>query len=215
MTLSGVVMIDRRQPAVSVIERLVRQLRIGRAVVVPTETDYALAADATNPEAVALTRDLKGRPESNPFSVLIADCAALQHWGITLGTASAGLARAFWPGPMTLILSTDNPIFKTLAADSSVGVRVSPEPTVRAVLRRFGRPILATSANPSGRTLSASQQNRWLNRLAAPGGLVWARPNRYHRHVASTVVDAREATLRIVREGPISFDALTAVWYKK
>lgn len=211
MTAPGVIPIDRRAPASSAIVRLKRQLLRGRLVVLPTETQYALSADATNKIAVELIRRLKGRSQK-PFSVFLPGLDTLPAWGIACPPAAVRLANAFWPGPLTLILSTDNPMFGRLGGSApTVGVRVSPEPIVALVLARTARPLVATSANPSGRILTPEAENQWLGWQAAAGHVLWARPLRYGRRPASTVIDLTGSRPRELRAGAVSADAWSAV----
>ena len=188
-----------------VIERLVRELREGRLIVLPTETQYALAGDAANRDVVELIRRLKRRSPRLPFSVFLPGLAALPRWRIRCPAAARRLAAAFWPGPLTLILPHDNPVFAALGGRRScVGVRVSPEPLIIALATRLGRPLVATSANPSGAVLTAQEQNHWLTQLARGGQIAWVRPPRYVRRQASTVIDCCGRAPRQLRAGPIA-----------
>jgi tRNA A37 threonylcarbamoyladenosine synthetase subunit TsaC/SUA5/YrdC len=82
---------------------------------------------------------------------------------------------------------------------------------VALVLARIARPLVATSANPSGRILDAEAENRWLGQHAAAGDFLWARPLRYSRRPASTVIDLTGSRPRELRAGPVSADAWGAV----
>jgi len=211
MSAPGVIPIDRRAPASSAILSLKRHLRHGWLAVLPTETQYALSADATNTVAIDLIRRLKGRSQK-PFSIFLPGLDSLPEWGIACPPAVIRLAKAFWPGPLTLILSTDNPMFGRLGGSApTVGVRVSPEPIVALVLVHTARPLVATSANPSGQVLGPEAENRWLGRQAAAGDILWARPLRYRRRQASTVLDLTGSRPRELRAGPVSADAWRAV----
>ncbi|MBI3873028.1 MAG: threonylcarbamoyl-AMP synthase [candidate division Zixibacteria bacterium] len=183
---------------------LSRRLQRGLVVVLPTETQYALAADATNKRAVATVRRIKGRPFDQPFSVFLPCTDDLERWGVALPPAAGLLAAAFWPGPLTLLLPTRNPILARLGQRGSIGIRVSSEPIIASLLRALPVPLVATSANPSGRNLDPRDENRWLANRAASGELVWARPGRFIRRQASTIVDCRGPDPRQLRAGPIS-----------
>ena len=201
---SGIIPIVRSRPPAGAVTRLGRRLSSGRAVVFPTETQYALSVVATDQEAVRLVRRLKGRG-TKPFSVFVADRMALATWRIRVPDWAISLSLRFWPGPLTLILPTDNPMFRLLGAGvSGVGVRVSSEPIVSALARRLAVPLVATSANPSGAQLSARRENRWLECLAQADEILWARPVRYRRRPASTVIDCTGRKPRLLRDGAIS-----------
>ncbi len=130
----------------------------GGLVAVPTETVYGLAADATNGRAVAGIYAAKGRPSFNPLIAHVPDLAAAERHGLFDADARR-LAAAFWPGPLTLVVPRrdGSPLADLATAGlSSVGLRVPAEPTTRALLERFGRPLAAPSANRSGRVSPTS-----------------------------------------------------------
>jgi L-threonylcarbamoyladenylate synthase len=129
-----------------------RILAEGGLVAFPTETVYGLGADATNPAAIAHLYQAKGRPAFNPLIAHVGELAAAR--GIArFDAAATALAEAFWPGPLTLVLP------KTLAcavADlataglDTVAIRIPAHPVARDILRVFGGPVVAPSANISG-----------------------------------------------------------------
>lgn len=200
-----IVPIVRKSPTRSQVRRISENLRRGLPVVLPTETQYALACDATSEQAIRAVRAIKGRLPTAPFSVFLPGFEALADWRIRCPNYGVVLARAFWPGPVTLILPTTNPIFKLLGGDGrSVGVRVTPEPIIAALLEELGSPLVATSANPSGVTMDAPSENRWLRSQAARGALVWAKPLRFECKPASTIIDCTGRSPRQLRPGPIT-----------
>lgn len=134
------------------IERAAEALRAGRLVAFPTETVYGLGADATNGEAVAGIFAAKARPHFNPLIVHVTDMAAAETLAL-LDDDERALARAFWPGGLTLVLEKrpDCPVADlTTAGLETVAIRVPAHPVAAALLRATGRPIAAPSANRSG-----------------------------------------------------------------
>lgn len=125
----------------------------GDLVAIPTETVYGLAGDARSAMAVARIFEAKGRPSFNPLIVHVPDIATAQHYGTWSDTAQR-LSDAFWPGPLTLVLPLRArcglPALVT-AGQGSVALRIPAHPAARALLRVFGGPLAAPSANPSGR----------------------------------------------------------------
>jgi len=194
---------DRDTPPRSLIARLARHITMGRLAVIPTETQYALAADALSIPAIEAVRALKGRAARRPFSVFFTDAAALSEWRIEIPVWARPLAKAFWPGPLTLILPTRNSIFRRLGSTGSVGVRVSPEPLIGMLTKTLNRPLLATSANPSGIVLSMRDENNWLADGAESGKFLWYRPQRYVRRPPSTVLDCCGPKPKLIRAGHI------------
>ena len=131
------------------VDRAAQALASGALAILPTETVYGLAADAGDPRAVAALFEAKGRPRFNP----LIDLAMAQTVGVFDERAIA-LAEAFWPGPLTLVLPVadgDAVCDLARAGLDSVAIRVPGHPLARAVIAALGRPVVAPSANRSGR----------------------------------------------------------------
>ncbi|MFN3835456.1 MAG: L-threonylcarbamoyladenylate synthase [Glycocaulis sp.] len=135
------------------LDRAAAILREGGLVAVPTETVYGLAADATNARAVAALYEAKGRPRFNP---LIAHVDGLERALrlVELCAAARALAAAFWPGPLTLVGKRKDgaPVCDLAAAGlDTLAVRWPDAPAMTGLISRLDRPLVAPSANPSGR----------------------------------------------------------------
>jgi L-threonylcarbamoyladenylate synthase len=129
-----------------------RVLAAGGLVAFPTETVYGLGADAGNGEAIARLYAAKGRPAFNPLIAHVASAAAARKLA-RFDAAAERLAAAFWPGPLTLVLpkAADCPVAALATAGlDSVAVRLPQHPVAQALLRAFGGPVVAPSANRSG-----------------------------------------------------------------
>jgi len=129
-----------------------RCLGSGGLVAFPTETVYGLGADAANGAAIARLYLAKGRPAFNPLIAHVADRAAARRLA-RFDAAAERLAAAFWPGPLTLVLPKADacPVAELATAGlDSIAVRVPALPVAQAILRAFGRPVVAPSANRSG-----------------------------------------------------------------
>ncbi|QCK86385.1 threonylcarbamoyl-AMP synthase [Phreatobacter aquaticus] len=127
-------------------------LRAGGLVAFPTETVYGLGADATDGRAVAGIYEAKGRPSFNPLIAHVASPEAAFALGPFDAHATA-LAKAFWPGPLTLVVPVgdDSPVSDLARAGlSSVGLRVPSHPVAQALLALVDRPVAGPSANRSG-----------------------------------------------------------------
>lgn len=127
-------------------------IRSGALVAFPTETVYGLGADATNGEAVARVFDAKGRPAFNPLIVHVLDLEAAEAIGLFSPTA-CGLAQAFWPGPLTLVVPRRNEagVSDLVSAGlPTIALRAPDHPVACALLSAAQRPIAAPSANRSG-----------------------------------------------------------------
>jgi L-threonylcarbamoyladenylate synthase len=135
------------------IDAAARALREGRLVAFPTETVYGLGADATNGEAVAKVYAAKGRPSFNPLIAHVPDAETAFALGEFSSEARA-LAKAFWPGPLSLVVprKADCPVSLLASAGlGSIAIRVPAHPMALELLKAVGRPVVAPSANPSGK----------------------------------------------------------------
>jgi L-threonylcarbamoyladenylate synthase len=188
----------------------VAALKGGGLVILPTETVYGLAADAANARAVARVYEAKGRPAFNPLIAHVADLEAARAIA-RLDARALTLARAFWPGPLTLVLPiADEAAVCDLARAGldTVAVRVPAHPLAQAVLRAFGGPLTAPSANRSGRpsptTLAdALEETGAAAALALDGG-----PCRIG--LESTVVALLDEP-RLLRPGAVTRDEIEAL----
>jgi L-threonylcarbamoyladenylate synthase len=189
----------------------IRALREGRLVGLPTETVYGLAADATNAAAVASVYAAKGRPAFNPLISHVPDAEAARCQGVFENRADA-LAKAFWPGPLTLVVPVSRatsvvPLAR--AGLDTIALRVPAHPIARAVIEGLGRPVAAPSANRSGHVspttaahVSADLGDRVA--LVIDGG-----PS--VRGLESTVVGLVDGTARLLRPGAIERAAIEAL----
>ncbi len=189
------------------------RLGAGGVLVFPTETFYGLAADPRNPEAVAALLRAKGRPEGQALPLLAGDRSQVQLVAPGWETVPLAekLAEAFWPGPLSLILPAAPELAPGVAgADGSVAVRVSSHPLAAALARRFGHPLIATSANKSGEA-PATEASDAARGLAGSPGLAVLDGGPTAGGAPSTLVDPRTSPPRILREGAVPPSALAVV----
>ena len=135
------------------IARAAALLRAGGLVAFPTETVYGLGGDAADDRAVARIFEAKGRPRFNPLIAHVADLAMAERLAVFDDRARA-VAAAFWPGPLTLVLPlrADAWLSPLVTAElPTVAIRLPAHPVAQALLRAFGGPLAAPSANPSGK----------------------------------------------------------------
>jgi L-threonylcarbamoyladenylate synthase len=140
-------------PATEAVAAAAAALHAGGLVILPTETVYGLAANAADPRAVAAVYEAKGRPSFNPLIAHVADLAAARRIA-RFDARAERLAQAFWPGPLTLVLPiADEAAVCDLARAGldTVAVRAPAHPLARRLLGVFGGPVVAPSANRSGR----------------------------------------------------------------
>lgn len=185
-------------------------LEAGELVGLPTETVYGLAADATNPSAVARVYAAKGRPTFNPLIVHVASAAAAAEIA-ELGETGQHLAGAFWPGPLTIVAPkrTGSGIADLATAGlETVAVRVPAHPVAAALLRAVPFPLVAPSANRSGRITATSAAHVAEDLGEAVAVILDAGPTQIG--VESTIVGLGDPP-RLLRPGAIDPDAIGAV----
>lgn len=143
------------------IREAVAALAAGNLVAFPTETVYGLGADATSDAAVAAVFAAKRRPQFNPLISHVADLDAALALGV-FSEQALKLAHIFWPGPLTLVVPrrADCPVSLLASAGlGSIAIRVPAHPLARQLLEAFGKPVVAPSANPSGRLSPTSAEH--------------------------------------------------------
>jgi L-threonylcarbamoyladenylate synthase len=139
-------------PSSPAIQAAADHLRIGGLVAFPTETVYGLGADARSAVAVKRVFDLKGRPAQNPLIVHVHSAQAARELTSMWPEEATLLARAFWPGPLTLVLPKASTVPSVVTGGGpNVAIRVPDHALTLELLQTFGGPLVGPSANPSGR----------------------------------------------------------------
>lgn len=193
------------------IARAATVLTDGGLVAFPTETVYGLGADARRVDAIAAIYALKGRPAHNPLIMHVPDMETASHYGV-FDTRAETLARALWPGPITLVVRAraDNGLAVSATAGlNTVALRVPAHPTALALLRAFGGPVAAPSANPSG-FLSPTSPLHVAAGFGERAPLILA-DGASAVGLESTIVDLSGDAVRVLRPGAIGADELSAL----
>lgn len=192
------------------IARAAALLRAGELVALPTETVYGLGADAGNPAAVAKIFAAKNRPADHPLIVHLADAEALTQWAREIPKEAIALARAFWPGPLTLILKKEEDVPpEVTGGQDTVGLRVPDHPVALALLRAFGGGVAAPSANRFGR-ISPTTARHVFDELGESVAMVLD-GGACQVGIESTILDLSRGEPVILRPGMIGVDAIAAV----
>ena len=199
------------RPSAATIVRAVEILSKGGLVAIPTETVYGLGADATNARAVARLYEIKGRPSFNPLIAHVPDIGAALRQGVFDDNARR-LAKAFWPGPLTLVVPKAPTI--TIAEIATAGLdtvalRVPAQDLAQAILAAFGKPVVAPSANRSGYVSPTTADHVAQDFAGGIDLIVDGGPTRHG--LESTVVACLGDTPRLLRPGAIPAERLRAV----
>lgn len=194
------------------VRRASELLRGGEVVALPTETVYGLAANGLDKAAVDKIFRIKGRPAHNPVIVHVASLEMAKRCVAVFPALAEGLARAFWPGPLTLVLPRADAIPDIVTAGGqTVGVRWPSHPLIQAVIRECDFPLAAPSANLSNQvspTNAAHVRKQLDGKIAAivDGG---------HASVGieSSVLDLTVSPPKILRPGMIHRESLAAAGF--
>lgn len=192
------------------ISRAGELLRQGAVVAIPTETVYGLAANALDEQAVKRIFDAKGRPQDNPLIVHISRMEQLSGLAEDIPPAAQQMAKAFWPGPLTMVLKKKAAVpHRTSAGLDTVGIRMPAHPVARAIIDAAGVPLAAPSANRSGKPSPTNARDVLDDMAGKVAAVVDGGPCAVG--VESTVVDMTGGLPRILRPGAITEEMIAAV----
>jgi len=182
-------------------------LRRGGLLAYPTETVYGLGSRAREADVRALAR-LKGRRPDKPFLLLVSGRTMAEAQGLAFNEVASALARAFWPGPLTLVLPGGGGRLPDLlrGPEGGIAVRWTSHRGMARLAEALGEPITSTSANLPGQP-PAPGPEAILRDFAAPaeaGTLVVLDGGVLGNSPPSTVVDCTRPTPRLVREGALT-----------
>lgn len=195
--------VDPEHPEPRALAHAAAVLREGGLVAFPTETFYGLGASATDRHAVRRVFDVKGRDASKPLLVLVDSIAMAESLAAEVTPDARELMARHWPGPLTLVLRARAGLPPELTAGTeTIGVRLSPHPIARGLVRALGGPVTAPSANLEGGAPAATAAEvlrvfDGMVDLVVDGGATAGGP-------ASSVVDVTGAVLRVLRRGAVA-----------
>lgn len=196
---------DTDAAASAAIPTVVKHLATGGLLAYPTETVYGLGSRARTSDVSALAH-LKGRRPDKPFLLLVSGRTMVEAHGLALNAAADALARAFWPGPLTIVLPGGRLPDALRGPEGGIAVRWTSHANIARLVAAMGEPLTSTSANLPGeapapgadaivRDFSEAVEKGTL--LVLDGGVLGNRP-------PSTVVDCTRPMTRLIRPGAIS-----------
>jgi L-threonylcarbamoyladenylate synthase len=197
-----VVKIDPENPDRRIINSAAKAIREGSLVVFPTETVYGIAANLFDKKSVARLYRIKGRPRGKPFTVHVSDIKMIKKMGCAVTKEALRLIKKFWPGPLTIILK--------VKGGSTMGLRMPANKIALELIRTAAVPVIAPSANLSGKKAPASAQDAIKNLggkvdIVLDGG-------RTAIGVESTVIDLTVTPPKILRKGAIKAEDLESCY---
>lgn len=187
------------------LQKTLDTLEAGGVIIFPTETSYGIGCDATNTDAVRRVFEIKGRPTGKGLPIIIPSKEQVFEY-VDFNESAAALAERFWPGDLNIIapVAEDSSVVQECAQDGTQSVRVSSHPVASTLARRFGKAIVATSANRSGedalydikRVKDAFREHADEIDFVLDGGSLPPRP-------ASTTVKVVNDRIELIRQGAI------------
>ena len=190
-----------------VINSTLKTLKLGGLVVFPSDTVYGLLVDATNEEAVRKLIEFKNRPAGKAISVFVSDFEMMKDI-VLVGTIHELSLRSLLPGPFTVVLNSKHRTDRLLESEKgTLGVRIPMYRHIKVLVKRFGKPVTATSANLSNnpphysvKTLLSklSGSKKKLIDLIVDAG-------KLPRNKPSTVIDLTQSEVKILRKGSFNF----------
>ncbi len=202
MSITRIKSVDTRNPEREVLDLALSVLRQGEVIVFPTETLYGLGCDAFEEIAVQRLYNIKRRDVRKPILILVHDEDLLAECVVSVPRSAQLLAQRFWPGPLSLVLPASPRIPALLTAGTGkIGIRMSSSPLCLRLIKEFGRPVTATSANLSGQQNPQSVEGLLVVfngkvPLILDGGVK-------EETSPSTVVDLTSKRATMLREGAI------------
>ena len=200
--------LDPRNPSGEILARAAEVLRGGGLVAFPTETVYGLGANALNPEAVKGIYRAKGRPSDNPLILHLSRVEQAEPL-VCVDERARRLMRAFWPGPLTLVLRARDVVpMEARGGLSTAALRMPSHPVASALIDAAGFPLAAPSANVSGRPSPTDAETVWRDlrgriEMILDGGPVSV-------GIESTVIDVSEELPLLLRPGGMPAEEIEA-----
>lgn len=182
------------------IKEALQALERGDVVATPTDTVYGLVADPFKKEAIEKIYQLKGRSPDKPLILFVSSLEEANKFA-HFDERATKVANTFWPGPLTIVLKVRGSVPESVVTRKrTIAIRLPDSPYVSVLIKKLGKPLASTSANPSGFSafiLRREVKQKWGNRVTLIGmSSKGARP--------STILDLSEKRAKILRKGPIS-----------
>ncbi len=198
--------VNANKPSLQILRRAARLIAKGKVIVCPTDTGYALTANALDPKAVVRVFNLKGRSYSNPIHVAVSSLEAAEKYA-HINKAAQYLARSFLPGALTLVLPKKEIIPSLLVAGrDTIGIRIPDNRVILTLAAMTELPLTATSANISGKPAPYSVQEvvGQLGEAIENVALILDQGPLATREL-STIVDLSVSPPQLLRQGRVSW----------
>jgi L-threonylcarbamoyladenylate synthase len=188
------------------IDYVVKSLKKGKVVVLPTDTSYGLAAKALDKNAVERLYGIKKRPKKSPLTIFVRNFSQISKFA-EISERTKKLFNKFLPGPLSLIVPKKNNLFpKLIISKNDIGFRIPDNKIIIKILKKIDFPITATSANVSGDKEPYSIEEilkQYKNKTLKPDLVIDV--GRLKKTKPSTIVDLSGDKMKLIRKGPIEY----------
>ncbi len=190
-----------------VVDDVVDVLKKGGLIIYPTETLYGAGVDATNPDSVRKLNSFKKRPAGKPYSVAVSDIKMAGEY-VEINRTARNIYKSFLPGPVTVISKGKGAVAKGVESETgTLGIRIPDHKLITSIIKKFGRPITATSANASYKKrpykISDILENITIRQINLIDLVIDA--GELALNDPSTVIDTTGDDLTTLRQGKIFF----------
>ncbi len=182
-------------------------IQAGGLVAFPTDTVYGLGCDPFNTSAIQRLYRAKKRTSAKALPVLLASLNEIGKVAINITTEIMNIGKAFWPGPLTIVLEKHPDLPDSISPDPTIGIRIPAHPIALDILKACG-PLAVSSANTSGGLDATTPQEVLVQLTGRIHLLIDGGPSLGNK--PSTVIDGTRKLIRILREGPISMGEILA-----
>lgn len=198
------------RPEAGILKEAGRIIRRGGLVAFPTETVYGLGANASDPAAVSALFEVKGRPAEKPLTLHLAEVDETPRWVRDIPPIAVKLIEVFWPGPLTLVFTGAQKLPPEVTGGlPTIAVRVPAHPVALGIIRAAQVPVVAPSANLSGRPSSTTAEHVIADLQGRIDAVVDGGPAPIG--IESTVLDLTGPVPRVLRPGAVSAGQIAAV----
>lgn len=188
------------------INYIVKFLKEGKVVVLPTDTSYGMAVNALDDEAVKRLYEIKKRPKKSPLTIFVKNLSQIKKYS-EINNRTKLLYNKYLPGPMSIIVPKKDELLPSLiTSKNNIGFRIPNNKLIIRILKSVDFPITGTSANVSGEDEPYSISEifiQYKNRKLKPDLVVDA--GKLKRIKPSTIIDVTGKKLKLVRKGPIKY----------
>ena len=181
---------------------IIKTLKDGRLVIMPTDTIYGIIGDATNEDVINKVYEVKERPHDKPLLILVSNLSMLHELVTEIPKETEKIIKKFWPGPLTILFKKSSKVSDTLTANSAlVAIRMPNDKRLLNIMNHLNRPLISTSANISSHN-AITNPNQLEEKMKEKIDLIVDEGT--VNNEASTLITIVNGKIEILREGSLT-----------